>query len=463
VRKLLLAGLTLATLAAPRVVAAQDLPEPAPQLAVPPVALPTAPTPTELPNGASAASDLPLLTFEQAIAMARKNNRAIKVDRAQLTAAQTATETAWSSLLPTINAQGKYTRNYVEVQFPPGAFGPKPFLLQPLNQWDGNVNGTTPLIAPAAWAGLKSVKANVAAAEATFEAQEAALLVNVGVSFLAAAGDDELVEAQHSSLLVAQATLRDAQVRLSAGSVTKVDVDRAQYAVVRAEQTERETIYNRDQAYRILATLVQTNMRFRVSTNFPTSPMPDPNDVQMALKLRPEFRAYEETVKSAEQESDARAWQWAPSLSAFGNYHRFNYDNFHLDDYSWAFGAQLDWLLYDGGNRDALRHQANARAAAAREQAAAFADGVRDSLVNDSAFLRTKQDGVRAAQQAVSLSTESLDLIRTQYTAGTATQLDLLQAQDALVAANVALVQARFAVAAADLAFRFTAGTFPPK
>jgi outer membrane protein TolC len=455
--------LSFAVLGAPAFASAQDMGEPAPQLVNPPVAAPTAPTPTELPAGATQPSDLPTLSFEQAIALARKNNRDIKVDRAQLTAAQTATETAWSSLLPTISAQGKYTRNYVQVEFPPGAFGPKPFLLQPLDQWDGFVNGSTPLLAPAAWAGLKSVKANVAAAEATFQAQEATLLVNVGEAFLAAAGDDELVEAQHSSLVVAQATLRDAQVRLAAGSVTKVDVDRAQYAVIRAEQTERETITNRNQAYRTLSTLTQTNMRFRVSTNFPTSPMPDPNDVQMALKLRPEFRAYEQQVKSAEQESNARAWQWAPTLSAFGNFHRFNYDNFHLDDYSWAFGAQLDWLLYDGGSRDAARHQANARAAAAREQSAAFADRVRDSLVNDSAFLRTKQEGVRAAQQAVALSTESLDLIRTQYAAGTATQLDLLQAQDALVAANVALVQARFAVAAADLAFRYSAGTFPPK
>ena len=451
--KRLLATLTFAALGAGALPAFAQEPAPTPQ----------APTADQPPDGSTQSSDLPLLSFDQAIAVARKNNRNIKVDRAQLMAAQTASETAWSALLPNIAAQGKYTRNYTKVEFPAGAFGPTPFLLQPLNQWDGSISGSTPLVAPAAWAALKSVNANVASAEASFAAQEAELLVTVGEAFLSAAGTDELVEARNSSLVVARATLRDAQVRISAGTVTKVDVDRAQYAVIRAEQQARESVTARDRAYRTLASLLQTNKPFKVSTSFPSAPMPDPNDVQTALHLRPEFRAYEETVKSAEQESDARAWLWAPSLSAFGNARIFNYDNFHLDRHSWAAGAQLDWQLFDGGSRDAARHQANARATAAREQAAAFSDRVRDDLANGSADLRTKQQGAEAAQQAVTLSQESLDLIRTQYTAGTATQLDLLEAQDALNGANIALVQARFDVAAADLTLRYAAGTFPPK
>ena len=185
------------------------------------VPIPANPTPNELPTGSSQMSDLPDLTFEQAITMARKNNRTIKVDRANLAAAQTATEAAWAALLPNVSAQGKYTRNYAQVQlgFPAvdamgnpilDAMG-KPvirkLLVQPLDQLDGVISATTPLLAPAAWAGLKSVNANVASAEANFQAQEAELLVNVGEAFLAAAGTDELVEARRSSLGVSRATL----------------------------------------------------------------------------------------------------------------------------------------------------------------------------------------------------------------------------------------------------------------
>ena len=418
---------------------------------------PQKPTAAGLPTTSTQPTDLPLLSFGEAIAMARKNNRGIKVDRAQLVAAQTQTETAWSALLPTVGVQGKYTRNYTKVEFPAGAFGPNGLLLQPLNQWDAGINATTPLLAPAAWAALKAVNANGASAEANFAAQEAELLVTVGQSFLAAAGTDELVEARRSSVVVARATLKDAQVRLSAGSVTKVDVDRAQVTVVRTEQQEREALTARDRAYRTLATLIQSDKPFKVDTNFPASPMPDPNDVQTALHLRPEFRALEETAKSAEQEANARAWQWAPVLSAFGNARVFNYENFHQDEYSWAVPsapARLRSSFFDGGSRDAARHQANARAAAAREVSSRLQSSPTASArtwpTRRPIYARSRK-AVQAAQKAARpLSTESLDLIRTQYSAGTATQLDLLQAQDALIAANIALVQARFDVAAAD-------------
>jgi outer membrane protein TolC len=401
------------------------------------------------------------LTLEQALAMARKYNRSVTVDRAKLAEVETQVEQAWSALFPTLAGQAKYARNYKEVAIMFPGFGN--LLLQPLNEWDFSVSASAPIIAPAAYPALDSVKRNVAAAEANFESQEAVLLVDVARAFLAAAGNDELVAARHSSLEVARATLRDAEVRMSAGTVTKVDVDRAQLAVFRAEQAERETLSARETAYRTLATLIQADGTFKVLAQFPTTSMPDPRDLSLALHLRPEFRAFEESAKSAEAESNARAWQWAPTLSAFGNARKFNYDNFARDRYSWAVGGQLDWLLYDGGGRDAQRHQASARALEARAEAEQFRDRVRDDLLNDAGTLAVKKQAVETAERSLTLSQESLELIRTQYSAGTGTQLDLLQAQDALLAARVALVQAHFDVAAADLSLRYAAGTFPPK
>ena len=387
-----------------------------------------------------------------------------------------------------VSAQVKYTRNnaqvgaaaqpqlfgggtpgnYTKVEFPAGAFGPTPFLLQPLDQWDGALNASTPIIAPAAYpAPSTSVKANYAAAapRPTSRAQDAQLLVNVARAFLAcAAGTDELVEARHSSLIVARATLKNAQTRQAAGTVTKVDVDRAELALVRAEQAEREAAFAQEQTYRALGTLVQTNKPFKVSPRFRPRRCRTRATSRWRCACARSFGRSRRPSGPTMQESKARAWRWAPSISAVGNAHIFNYDNFHKDRHSWAAGAQLDWLLFDGGTRDAARHQANARAVAAREQAALFADQVRDDLANRSADqLDTKRHGLEAAQRSVDLANETLELVRVQYEAGTGTQLDLLQAQDAVVSAKVGLAQAHFDVAAADLSLRYAAGTFPPK
>ena len=69
---------------------------------------------------------------------------------------------------------------------------------------------------------------------------------------------------------------------------------------------------------------------------------------------------------------------------------------------------------------------------------------------------------MKAAQRGADLAAETLDLVRSQYEAGTVTQIDLLAAQDNLVIAQESLASARFDVAIADLALRRSAGTFPP-
>ena len=72
-------------------------------------------------------------------------------------------------------------------------------------------------------------------------------------------------------------------------------------------------------------------------------------------------------------------------------------------------------------------------------------------------------DLLNTALQAVDLSRQTLELVRSQYEVGTATQLDLLTAQDSLVTADVAVAQARFDLALAALSLQRSAGVFPSK
>jgi outer membrane protein TolC len=400
------------------------------------------------------------LTLEEALALAKKRNKSIVAERARVAQVQTTLDSAWARLLPTVAAQGRYTRNYAEFQFvtPAG-----PLLIQPVNQLDGAISFNAPLIVPAAYPGLKAVKSNIAAAEANFDLSETQLLFGVAQAFYGAAIADEVLVARRSSIEVTRATLKNAQTRFSAGTVTKVDVDRAELAVLRAEQMERESRHAREQSYRALATLIQVDGPFRVKTPAAVTVAPPPQDLETALKLRPEFRSLELTARAADLQATTDAWRWSPQISAFGNARKFNYDNFRFDRYSWAIGLQLDWVLYDGGARDAERRQANALEEESQARAQVLADNIRDDLATGRSLVETKLYAVGAATRSVELARETIDLVRTQYEAGAVTQVDLLQAQDGLVGAQEALAQARFDLAVADLTLRRTAGTFPPK
>ncbi len=72
--------------------------------------------------------------------------------------------------------------------------------------------------------------------------------------------------------------------------------------------------------------------------------------------------------------------------------------------------------------------------------------------------LATRRSGLSAAERALALSQQTLALFRVQYDAGAATQLDLLQAQDGLVGAEVALAAARFELHLADVALARATG-----
>jgi outer membrane protein TolC len=270
-----------------------------------------------------------------------------------------------------------------------------------------------------------------------------------------------VVAARESSIQVARMTLQNAQTRFASGAVTRVDVDRAELAVVRAEQSAREARFGGEQAYRALATLLQRDGGFKVAMLIPNTITDEPLTLEIALQLRPEFRSLDLGLKSLTEQGRAYGWRWSPTLSAFGNVHLFNYDNFAQQNHTWAVGLQLDWVLYDGGVRDTQRHAAAAQAREIAARADVFRDAVRDDLANSRGLLDTKRHAQSAAERQVDLAGETLELVRTQYEAGNAAQIDLLQAQDGLTAAKEALAQAHYEVAVTELGLRHAAGTFP--
>lgn len=407
------------------------------------------------------------LALDEALRAARKANRTLAAERAHLALAQVNLDLAWTALFPVVAAQGKYTRNNIAVSFAlptdnAGTAGPPRVLtIQPANQLDGIVNFTAPLLVPAAYAALGSVKTGVRAAEADYDTQLANVLYAVAQAFYAAGIADEVLAARQSSIEVASATVQIAHTRFTAGAVTKADVDRAELALVRAEQAAREARFGREQAYRALGTLIQREGELRVAPNSAFVPTAAPDGLELALRLRPEFRALNLGAEAATRQSHAYGWRWSPTLSAFGNARIFNYDTFAMKRHAWAVGAQLDWVLFDGGVRDAQRRQAAAQGRELAARAEVLRDAIRDDLANQRGLLDTKRHAHEAAERQVALAQETLGLVRTQYQAGTVAELDLLRAQDDLTAAKEALAQAHYELALADLGLRRASGSFP--
>ncbi len=422
------------------------------------------------------------LTLEEALTLGEKNNRDLLAARARLRGAHADVERALAALLPTVTAQGKFTYNYPEVTFDlgqilgaggsmvastmgsaaaPAAAGGA-IALTPQTQLDGLIAANLPLLLPAAYPALTSARAGYRAQQKRLEATAAQVLQSVATAFFAAAGAEELVTARRHAIEVSQKTVDIAHVRLAAGVVNRVEVTRAELALLQARQRLLESQDVRAAAYRTLGTMLQLDSSaLRVVPAPVAAPLPSAEQqlIAEALQRRPEVASLEETVRAAQAQVRSTALRWAPTLSGFGNLRLTNATGFAGRADYYSLGLQLDWLIFDGFSRDAQRHSAQAQQRDAELGLSQLRDNIADEVYNGRRTLLTRHKGLLTAERAVQMAKDTLELVRVQYESGTGTQLDLLTAQDQLILAEVGLAQARFDQALAVINLRRLTGS----
>ena len=333
----------------------------------------------------------------------------------------------------------------------------------PQVQLDGVLAANIPIVVPAAYPALSAAKYTFRAQEKQLEVTTVQVLQGVATSFYQAAGYEEVVVARLNAIGVAQKTLTDAKIRLSAGVANRVDVTRAEQAVVKAKQDLLEAQGSRGTAYRNLATLLKIRAGSFKIVPPPETPPDSGSDsdsqvVSAAQSQRPELANLDLSIRASGEQVRSSWLKWAPTLSGFGNIRLTNATGFagRLDYY--ALGLQLDWQIFDGFIRDSQRHQFEAQGRENTLRLELFREQVTDEVLIARSNILIRRRGLVAAQSSVRLAKEALDLVRIQYEAGTATQLDLLTAQDKLVQADVGLAQARFDVSLAALTLRKAVG-----
>lgn len=445
--------------------------------AVAPAAAQTSPPPPTEPaaqataqSGAQSSGEVRNLTIEDALRIGEKENRDLQAAKVRLRGSYSDVERAIGQLLPTLSAQGKLTVNHPEVNpsvpvafFNSACSMPSPpaecagttnLTITPRLQLDALIALNVPIVTPAALPGLQAVKLNFKAQEKQLVITAVQILTSVATSFYAAAGNDEVLVARRHAIEVAQKTVDNARVRLSAGVVNKVEVTRAELALIQAQQRLREAEDSRSAAYRTLTTLLNLPPG-SVKVVAPPEPKyqasSDDELVNTAMRQRAEVENLQYAAESARKQSLAQALRWLPSLNGFGTMRFSNASGFAGRSDFYTIGLQLDWMLFDGLQRDASRHAADAQRADAELRLAQLRRSISDEAINARQNVATGKQGLVTAERSVQMARETLELVRTQYGAGTATQLDLLSSQDQLIQAEVGLAQARFGLSQAVL------------
>ena len=271
---------------------------------------------------------------------------------------------------------------------------------------------------------------------------------------------------REASVKLLQQELDDQKRRFEAGTVPRFNVLRAEVAVANA----RPQLSRARNAFRIsknnLINLMGYNLSPEVLEDIPlqltdkldTEPYPIdlPTAIRQAFANRTELASLRKGEALAKEGIiNARAG-YLPSLQAFGGYgvrsSAFEND-LTAERHGWFVGAQVGWDIFDG----MLTRGRVTSAKAAHERSMTELDDRSRNIELEvrtaySQFLEARE--VLESQQKVQEEAEeSLRLANARADAGTATQLDVLDAETSLTEArtNQSLAQRDYAVAVAKL------------
>jgi outer membrane protein TolC len=174
--------------------------------------------------------------------------------------------------------------------------------------------------------------------------------------------------------------------------------------------------------------------------------------LQRAYAQRADYQAAIQRVRGAEQFRRAATSEHLPSLDFVGNYGAagVNLGNSHG---VFQAGATLNIPIFAGGRAHADALQAEATLKQSQQQLANLRAQIDYDVRTALLDLSAASDQVDVARKSLDLANQTLDQARDRFTAGVADNLEVVQAQESVAAANENYINSLYAHNLAKVSF----------
>jgi outer membrane protein len=295
---------------------------------------------------------------------------------------------------------------------------------------------------------------------------EQSVLLSAATIYMDYLRDSAIVEVQKSNVRVLEQTLKQTRDRFNVGEVTRTDV----------AQSEAQLAAGKTQELTAEANLVTTRANFRriigsePENLAPGSPVDRylpptlPQAVELSLVENPNVTSAMYGVDVNYLQVKINEGALLPTVALLGSVQQTYETTMTLYR---SFGAsaiaQVAVPIYQGGSEYSLIRQSKESLAQQRLTLETTRDQARANTVTAWGQLVAGKAQVASAQSQVSASEIALNGVREEAKAGQRTTLDVLNAQQALVNARVALVTAQHDRVVASYAVLTSIGRFSPQ
>ena len=423
-----------------------------------------------LPAGARAER---VVTLEQAYALALRNHPSIQLLRERVRQAEAARYKAWSALKPTFTFQGTYTHfdeeivvDFSEMMKALGLNIPsEPTVLQKQDQFGFQAVANLPVFRGPAYPSIGLARKQVRLAELGEIRSRQDFLQQVARAYYMVVSQKEVVQALQNKVTVDLKHLGAAKARFEVGQAPRSTVLRADLVATQDQQQLRVQRNNLHVARRQLAILL--GLSGSVEVKRPAEPATVKAQggkmIDEALTVRRDYHASLLSVELAHQAKDTVWWGFAPSLDLTWLYRWTEAAGFATKKGMWNLMLTLNVPIYDGGIRYANLRESHAKLRQAEEQRRALAQEIEASIVKLRGDMDSAEAGVVSARKALELARTTASDMEVSFEAGAVTQLDVLDANQRLLDAELALTAQIFQRDLARLALTHALGKFDPE
>lgn len=390
------------------------------------------------------------LTLHDAIQRGLDHNLGIILGRQRVRAADGARWTATSGLLPTVGARIAESNNKINLEaygfpVPPGQSP----LIGPFSVSDRRISVTQALFDLSAIDDARAGAAMKSAAEFAYQDVREQVVIAIANAYFQAVATASRIESARAQLRTAEALYSRAVSMKQAGTVAGIEVVRAQVQVENHKQLviTSENDFAKQKLALARAIGLPLGQPFTLTDRVPYKAfetMSLDQAISDALERRADYKAMRQVVKSADASRQAAWAELLPSLHLSADY----------GDIGPTWGSALGTFsvmaavripIFQAGRErgrilqaDAALQQANAQAA---DLKARIEYDVRAAFLD----LRAADDRVHVAQVAADLADQQLTQTQDRYSAGVASHVEVVQAQDAVATASDNLINSLFA------------------
>lgn len=424
-----------------------------------------------LAAGAARAQEPVSLTLGRAVAVAADTAPAVQLAALRAAEADQRVRETRGALLPSLSAavsEDRRTSNLETFGFslplPPGeSIDPK---IGPVDVFDARLRASTPLFDPA---GIARVRAVRAAAEGTRADQAAAAETSAqraALAYVQAERAVATVAARREDVRLAGELVTLAQAQLDRGVATALDVTRARTQLAAAQGLLSVAENQLQQAKLALTramgvaptTAVTIADALGPETAAGTVPADEAQALQAALAHRPELASAAAAERAARLSASAVRAERLPRLDLAADYGLSGINP--VDAFpTYNLAVQVSVPVFDGFRREARQEQQQLIAQEARVRSGDLRAQVEAEVRSALLDVSSGQDQQRIAAERLRLANEELSQSQERFANGLAGNIEVINAQQNLVRARDAVIEAQAASAAARVSLARATGT----